>query len=138
MKLCRRVGMCPRSWDWRRYPQTPPLPWRRDVRTRPTLWLHLPTVTSGLHPVAQSTNLVGSGGWQPRSRCWLTLAVTRAVERVCPISSPLSSKVLLAMVRVSGLGELCLPLHPSSPVCLSVFKSVLCMGTAVLLEEGPS
>ena len=52
--------------------------------------------------------------------------------------SPLTSGALLAMVGVSGLGELHLPLHPSSPVCLSVFKSVLCMGTAVLLEEGPS
>ena len=52
--------------------------------------------------------------------------------------SPLTSGALLAMVVVSGLGDLCLPLHPSFSVCLSVSKCVLCMGTAVLLEEDPS
>ena len=52
--------------------------------------------------------------------------------------SALTSRAFLAMVGVSGLGELCLPLHPSSLVCLSVSNCVLCMGTAVLLEEGPS
>ena len=52
--------------------------------------------------------------------------------------SPITSGALLAMVIVSGLGDLGLPLHPNSPVCLSVSKCVLCMGTAVLLEEGPS
>ena len=45
---------------------------------------------------------------------------------------------LLAMVGVSGLEDLRLPLHPSSPVCLSASKCALCMGTAILLEEGPS
>ena len=137
MKLCRRGGVYPRSWDWRRHPPTPPLPWQRDVRAGLIVWLHLPAAATGFHLVAQSRNLVGSGGRQPRLRCWLTLALMRAVERVCPISFPLSSRALLAMVRLSGLGELCLPLHPSSPVCLSVSKYVLCMRTAVLLEEGP-
>ena len=45
---------------------------------------------------------------------------------------------LLAVVVMSGLEDLHLPLHPSSPVCLSVSKYVLCMGTAILLEEDPS
>ena len=66
------------------------------------------------------------------------LALMKFVERVCPISPPLTSGALLAMVVVSGLGDLCLPLHPSSSVCLSVSKCVLCMGMAVLLEEDPS
>ena len=74
---------------------------------------------------------------QRRSRCWLTLALMRAVEHLSHLSS-ISSRALLALVGVSGLGDLCLPLHPSSPVCLSVFKCALHMGTAVLLEEGPS
>ena len=39
---------------------------------------------------------------------------------------------LLAMVGMSGLEELRLPLHLSSPVCLSVSKCVLCIGTTVL------
>ena len=52
--------------------------------------------------------------------------------------SPFTSGALPAMVVVSGLGDLCLPLQPSSSVCLSVSKCVLCMGTAILLEEGPS
>ena len=52
--------------------------------------------------------------------------------------SPSLPGALLAMVCVSGLEELHLPLHPSSPVYLSVSKCVLCMGTAILLEEGPS
>ena len=65
-------------------------------------------------------------------------SLVRAVERVCPISPPSFLGALLAMVGVSGFEELHLPLHPSSPVCLSVSKSVLCVGTAILLEEGPS
>ena len=37
-------------------------------------------------------NLAGlSTEWQPRSRCQQTLALMRAVERVCHISSPLTS-----------------------------------------------
>ena len=47
-------------------------------------------------------------------------------------------RALLAMVVMSGLEDLHLPLHPGSPVCQSVSKYVLCMGTAILLEEGPS
>ena len=69
----------------------PQFPWQRDVRARLIVWLHLPAVASGWHLVAQSMNLVGSGGQQPRLRCWLTLALMRAVERVCHISSPLTS-----------------------------------------------
>ena len=52
--------------------------------------------------------------------------------------SPLTSGAFLAMVGVSWLGQLRLPLHLSSPVCLSVSKCVLCMGTAILSEEDPS
>ena len=47
-------------------------------------------------------------------------------------------RALLAMVVRSGLEDLHLPLHPGSPVCQSVSKYVLCMGTAILLEEDPS
>ena len=47
-------------------------------------------------------------------------------------------RALLAMVVMSGLEDLHLPLHPGSPVCQSVSKYVLCMGTAILLEEDPS
>ena len=83
-------------------------------------------------------NHVGSGDRQLKLRCQLTLALVRAVVRVCPISPPSLPGALLAKVGVSGLEELHLPLHPSSPVCLSVSKCVLCMGTAILLEEGPS
>ena len=64
----------------------PPLPLRRDVRTELTLCLHLPAVALGSSRVAQTMNYVGSGGQQPRSRCRLTLALLRAVEKVCPIS----------------------------------------------------
>ena len=82
-------------------------------------------------------NHVGSGDRQLKLRCLLTLALVRAVENLSHLS-PITSRALLAMVGVSGLEELHLPLHPSSPVCLSVSKCVLCMGTAILLEEGPS
>ena len=53
-------------------------------------------------------------------------------------SHPPHFQGMLAMLGISGFQELCLPLHPSSPVCLSVSKCVLFMGTAALLDEGPS
>ena len=68
-------------------------------------------------------------------RCQLTLAFVRVVERVCPIS-PLSLPGHCWPWWVCpGLGFL---FTWSCLVCLSVSKCVLCMGTAILLEEGPS
>ena len=115
-----------------------PLPLRRDVQTELTLWLNLLAVMLGSHrPAGSNTNRVGSGGQQPRSRCQRRLAVVRAVERVCPIH-PLTSGHCWPW-------WVCLALKISAflftPVLLCaclVSKCVLCMGTAVLLEEGPS
>lgn len=108
-----------------------------DVHTGLTLCLHLPGRYIRIALGGSHHQLC----WfresrQPRSECPLMLA-HEAVERVCPSLSPLTSGALLAMVVVSGLGDLCLPLHPSFSVCLSVSKCVLCMGAAVLLEEDP-
>ena len=70
--------------------------------------------------VALTTDCVGSGGREPRLRCRLTLVLMRDVESLSHLSH-LTSRALLAMVGVSGLGELRLPLHPefsSVSVCL--------------------
>ena len=70
--------------------------------------------------VAQTTNRIGSGGQQLRSRCRLTLVLMMDVESLSHIC-PLTSGALLAMVGMSGLGELCLPPRPefsSVFVCL--------------------
>ena len=61
---------------------------------------------------AQTMNHAGSGDQQLRLRCQLTLALVRAVERVCPISPPSFPGALLAMVGASELEELHLPLQP--------------------------
>ena len=61
--------------------------------------------------VAQTTNHIGAGGQQLRSRCRLMLVLMTDVESLSHIS-PLTSGALLAMVGVSGFGELHLPLHP--------------------------
>ena len=116
-----------------------PLPLQRDVRTGLTLCLHFPAVVSGPHRLGGST-------YEP---CWFRSPVAEvkvsadvASHEGCGESLyylfPLTFRALLAMVSMPGLGELCLPLHLSSPVSLSVSNCVLCMGTAILLEEGPS
>ena len=47
------------------------------------------------------------------------LVLLKAVGRVCPISTP-HFWGFAGMEGESGLGELCLPFHPSSSVCLSL------------------
>ena len=56
--------------------------------------------------MAQTAKHVGSGGRQQRLRCQLTLALMRAVEKVCTITSPITSGTLLVIVGFSALGEL--------------------------------
>lgn len=67
-------------------------------------------------------------------RCQLTLALVRVVETVCPISSLSLMGHCWPWWACMGLGFL---FTRSCPVCLSVSKCVLCMGTPILLEEGP-
>lgn len=81
-------------------------------------------------------NRVGLGGLAAQVEMSADVGSLRAVESLSYLSL-LTSRALLALVGVSGLGELHLPLHPVPPVFLSVSKCVLCMGIAVLLEEGP-
>ena len=138
MKMCKCGGVCLRCWYWRSHDPTPPLApeERRPYRADP------------LSSFAGSRFRIEPSGsnyelcWFRRPAAEVKVSANFGSLEGCGESlshlSPLTSRALLAMVGVSGLGELRLPLHPSSPVCLSVFKSVLCMGTAVLLEEGPS
>ena len=139
LKMCRHGGVCLRCWEWRSHPHTPSFaPAERcTYRADPLSSFagsHIRIALRGSHYQLC---------WFRRPAAEVKVSADVGAHEVCGeslshLSPPLTSGALLAMVVVSGLGDLCLPLHPSSSVCLSVSKCVLCMGMAVLLEEDPS